>query len=175
MNPGAFIALIPARRASSRLPNKALLDIAGLPMVVRVARQALASQARDVVVATDDDEIASVCQQHGVRSVMTDQHHPSGSDRLAQACELLGLADQDIVVNVQGDEPLIDPELINQVAHLLHLRTDCAMSSAAHPITELQEFQAIPSPERFSDRAFGSAGTAARLVARSPHRRAHHP
>ena len=141
MNPGAFIALIPARRASSRLPNKALLDIAGLPMVVRVARQALASHARDVVVATDDDEIASVCQQHGVRSVMTDQHHPSGSDRLAQACELLGLDEQDIVVNVQGDEPLIDPKLINQVAHLLHLRTDCAMSSAAHPITELQEFQ----------------------------------
>ena len=125
---------MPRERAFARFPPPCSHGLGGKDIHRR-------PQARDVVVATDDDEIASVCQQHGVRSVMTDQHHPSGSDRLAQACELLGLADQDIVVNVQGDEPLIDPELINQVAHLLHLRTDCAMSSAAHPISELQEFQ----------------------------------
>jgi 3-deoxy-manno-octulosonate cytidylyltransferase (CMP-KDO synthetase) len=138
-SPG-FVALIPARRASSRLPDKALLDIAGLPMVVRVARQALASEASAVVVATDDAEIVRVCQQHGVVSVMTDAHHPSGSDRLAQACRLLNLPDEQLVVNVQGDEPLIDPQLINQVAHTLSRRSDCAMSTAAHPIASLEEF-----------------------------------
>ena len=141
MNQGGFTALIPARRASSRLPDKALLDIAGLPMVVRVARQALASQARQVIVATDDAEIASVCQHHGIQSVMTSAHHPSGSDRLAQACDLLALTDEEIVVNVQGDEPLIQPDLINLVARILQRRNDCAMSTAAHPISDLSEFQ----------------------------------
>jgi 3-deoxy-manno-octulosonate cytidylyltransferase (CMP-KDO synthetase) len=141
MNQGGFTALIPARRASSRLPDKAMLDIAGLPMVVRVARQALASQARQVIVATDDAEIASVCQHHGIQSVMTSAHHPSGSDRLAQACDLLALADEEIVVNVQGDEPLIQPDLINMVAQTLQRRSDCAMSTAAHPISDLSEFQ----------------------------------
>ncbi len=139
MNPPGFVALIPARRASSRLPDKALLDIAGLPMVVRVARQALKSKASQVVVATDDAEIAAVCQSHGVDSVMTALNHPSGSDRLAQACELLGLSDEQVVVNVQGDEPLIAPELIDQVAHTLHQRPDCAMSTAAHPIEDPSE------------------------------------
>ncbi len=134
-----FVALIPARRASSRLPDKALLDIAGLPMVVRVAQQAMKSKASQVVVATDDPEIAQVCLAHGVANVMTDVHHPSGSDRLAQACELLGLADDQVVVNVQGDEPLIAPDLINQVAETLHQRPDCAMSTAAHPIEDPAE------------------------------------
>ena len=140
MNAGAFTALIPARRASSRLPDKALLDIAGLPMVVRVAKQALASQAHSVVVATDDEEIASVCQRHRIQSVLTSAHHPSGSDRLAEACALLALDDDHVVVNVQGDEPMIDPELINQVANTLIEKPDCDMSTAAHPIRELSEY-----------------------------------
>ena len=136
----SFTALIPARRASSRLPDKALQDIAGLPMVVRVARQAQSSQACRVVVATDDPEIASVCQLHGVASVMTAAHHTSGSDRLAQACHLLDIDDSHLVVNVQGDEPLIDPNLINQVALCLAQRPDCSVSTAAHPIDNLAEF-----------------------------------
>ncbi|MDI9330126.1 MAG: 3-deoxy-manno-octulosonate cytidylyltransferase [Alphaproteobacteria bacterium] len=140
MSSAGFVALIPARRASSRLPDKALLDIAGIPMVVRVARQAQQSQARQVVVATDDSDIASVCRQHGVDCVMTDVNHPSGSDRLAQACTLLNLANDDIVVNVQGDEPLISPDLINRVALTLLQRPDCAMSTAAHPIHDPAEF-----------------------------------
>lgn len=139
MIPPGFVALIPARRASSRLPDKALLDIAGLPMVVRVAQQALKSQASRVVVATDDMDIAQACSGHGVDHVMTALNHPSGSDRLAQACEVLGLSDEQVVVNVQGDEPLIAPELINQVALTLHQRPDCAMSTAAHPIDDPAE------------------------------------
>ena len=136
-----YVVLIPARWGSSRLPQKPLLDLAGLPMVVRVARQALASQARDVVVATDDDEIASVCQQHGVRSVMTEQHHPSGSDRLAEACVALGLDGDDIVVNVQGDEPLIDPALVRNCAELLARRPECAVATAAHAIEDEADFR----------------------------------
>lgn len=135
-----FCAIIPARRASSRLPDKPLLDIAGLPMVVRVARQAEQSGAHSVVVATDDSEIAQACTRHGIAHVMTSAAHPSGSDRLAQACELLGLGDDEVVVNVQGDEPLIAPDLIRQVAHTLIRRSDCAMSTAAHPILEPSEF-----------------------------------
>ena len=140
MNSAGFTVLIPARRASTRLPDKALLDVAGLPMVVRVARQALASRAMRVVVATDDAEIASACAAHQVTSVMTRTDHPSGSDRLAEACRSLALPDDHVVVNVQGDEPLIAPELINQVARTLLNRPDCAMSTAAHPIADLDEF-----------------------------------
>jgi 3-deoxy-manno-octulosonate cytidylyltransferase (CMP-KDO synthetase) len=136
----AFTALIPARRASSRLPDKALLDIAGLPMVIRVAQQALKSHARAVVVATDDADIERVCAMHGVQCVMTSAAHPSGSDRLAQACDLLGLGDDELVVNVQGDEPLISPDLINEVAQALQNRPDCDMATAAHPIADLAEF-----------------------------------
>jgi len=135
-----FTVLIPARLASTRLPDKPLADIAGLPMVVRVARQAAKSGASRVVVATDTDAIAQACQAHGVASVMTDASHPSGSDRLAQACRLLGLAPDEIVVNVQGDEPLIDPALIDAVARLLASHPQASMSTAAHPIAEVAEF-----------------------------------
>ena len=114
-----FTVLIPARLASSRLPNKPLADIAGTPMVVRVAQRAQQSHAQRVVVAADDALILQACEQHGIEAVLTDKHHASGSDRLAQACEQLGLQGDDIVVNVQGDEPLIDPGLINAVAGLL--------------------------------------------------------
>lgn len=136
----AFHVLIPARLASSRLPNKPLADIGGLPMIVRVAQRAAQSPARSCVVAADDPRILAACQQAGVAAVLTDVDHPSGSDRLAQACTLLGLQDDDIVVNVQGDEPLMDPHLIEAVATELHRRPDCVMSTAAHAIESPQDF-----------------------------------
>lgn len=136
----SFTVLIPARLASTRLPNKPLADIGGAPMVVRVAQRALRSEAGRTVVATDSTEIIEKCQAFGVLAVLTGANHPSGSDRLAEACNLLGLADDEIVVNVQGDEPLIDPNLINAVARLLDERPDCAMSTAAHPIDQLTDF-----------------------------------
>ena len=113
---GNFSVLIPARMASSRLPGKPLADIAGLPMVVRVAQRAMLSNAAQVVVAADDDRIVAACAAHGVQAVLTRQDHVSGSDRLAEACQLLGLGHEAVVVNVQGDEPLIEPALIDQVA-----------------------------------------------------------
>lgn len=135
-----FTVLIPARLASSRLPDKPLADIAGLPMVVRVAERARMSGAARVVVATDTPAIAQACSAHGVESVMTDADHPSGSDRLAQACRLLGLGPDEIVVNVQGDEPLIAPALIDAVAILLASQTQASMSTAAHAIEDVAEF-----------------------------------
>ena len=136
-----FTVLIPARLASTRLPDKPLADIAGLPMVVRVAQRAEQSEAAQVVVATDSTRIADACSQHGVRAVLTRADHPSGSDRLAEACELLGLEQDDAVVNVQGDEPLIDPALIDAVARLLEQRREASMSTAAHPIAGVDEFR----------------------------------
>ncbi len=136
----SFTVLIPARLASSRLPNKPLADIAGQPMVVRVARRAAQSQAVQVVVAADDPSIVHACEQHGVRAVLTRQDHATGSDRLAEACALLQLHDDDIVVNVQGDEPLIDPTLVDACAALLASQTDCVMSTAAHPIDQAGDF-----------------------------------
>jgi len=132
-----FTVLIPARLASTRLPDKPLADIAGRPMVVRVAERARRSAATRVVVAADSARIIDACEAHGVQAVLTRADHASGSDRLAEACELLGLADQDIVVNVQGDEPLIDPALIDAVAALLEARPGASMSTAAHPIDDI--------------------------------------
>ena len=134
-----FTVLIPARMASSRLPGKPLLDIAGLPMVVQVARRAAASGAARVVVAADDARILQACAAHNVQAIATRADHPSGSDRLAEACRLLGLDGGDIVVNVQGDEPLIAPQLINAVAALLAERQDASMGTAAHAISTLDE------------------------------------
>ena len=135
-----FTVLIPARLASTRLPDKPLADLAGKPMVVRVAQQAAKTAATSVVVACDDQRVMQACAAHGVRAVLTRSDHASGSDRLAQACEILGLPDDEIVVNVQGDEPLIDPALLTRCAELLLERPDCVMSTAAHPISELAEF-----------------------------------
>lgn len=135
-----FTVLVPARLASSRLPNKPLADIAGLPMVVRVAQRAALSHATQVVVAADSPEIVQACEAHGVKALLTRLDHPSGSDRLAEASQLLELKHDDIVINVQGDEPLIDPELINQVALLLQNRPTASMSTAAHEIHLLEEF-----------------------------------
>lgn len=138
--PRDFTVVIPARMASSRLPDKPLADIGGLPMVVRVAQRALQSQASQVVVAADDERIVAACQAHGVQALLTRQDHLSGSDRLAEACQLLGLPDDAVVVNVQGDEPLIPAALINEVARVLRERPDASMSTAAHAIGSLEEF-----------------------------------
>lgn len=138
----SYTVLIPARLASTRLPNKPLADIAGLPMVVRVAQRVsggLPAGTR-VVVAGDSPEILQACQRHGVQAVLTRVDHPSGSDRLAEACELLQLPDDAVVVNVQGDEPLIDPALVSAVADLLLLRPEASMSTAAHPLHEVADF-----------------------------------
>jgi 3-deoxy-manno-octulosonate cytidylyltransferase (CMP-KDO synthetase) len=135
-----FVVLIPARLSASRLPNKPLADLAGIPMVVRVAQRAQLSQAGQVVVATDSAEVMQVCQQFGVNAVMTRTDHLSGSDRLAEAATLLGLPDEAIVVNVQGDEPLIEPNSIDAVAQLLHDQSACSMSTLADPITHLEEW-----------------------------------
>jgi 3-deoxy-manno-octulosonate cytidylyltransferase (CMP-KDO synthetase) len=135
-----FCVLIPARLASSRLPDKPLADIAGKPMVVRVAERARASSASRVVVAADHSSIVQACRDHGVEAVLTRVDHASGSDRLAEACELLGLSGQDAVVNVQGDEPQIEPALIDSVAALLEARPEASMSTAAHAIESVGEF-----------------------------------
>jgi len=135
-----FTVLVPARMASTRLPDKPLADIAGVPMVVRVARQAARSGARRVVVAADDARVMAACDRHGVESVLTRVDHASGSDRLAEACTLLGLDGGDIVVNVQGDEPLIAPELIRQCADLLETDGQAVVATAAHAIADAADF-----------------------------------
>ena len=136
----AFTVIVPARLASTRLPNKPLADIHGLPMVVRVAQRAAQSQAAQVVVAADSPEIVQACQNHGIRALLTQVDHPSGSDRLAEASALLGLGPNELVVNVQGDEPLINPLLIDQVAQFLVQRPMASMSTAAHEIQNVAEF-----------------------------------
>jgi len=135
-----FTVLIPARLASTRLPNKPLADLGGAPMVVRVAQRAQLSQAEKVVVATDSREVMDQCARFDIQAVMTAATHASGSDRLAEACSLLGLPDDAVVVNVQGDEPLIDVALMDAVALLLANRPDCAMSTAAHAIDSLADY-----------------------------------
>jgi 3-deoxy-manno-octulosonate cytidylyltransferase (CMP-KDO synthetase) len=136
----SFIVIIPARLASTRLPGKPLADIGGLPMVVRVAQRAAASGAAQVVVAGDDASIVQACQLHGVEALLTRTDHASGSDRLAEACRLLGLDGDAVVVNVQGDEPLIDPALVSRCAAVLAEHPDCVMSTAAHPLSTLAEY-----------------------------------
>ncbi|MCV2357842.1 3-deoxy-manno-octulosonate cytidylyltransferase [Paucibacter sp. TC2R-5] len=136
----SFSVIVPARLASSRLPNKPLADIEGLPMIVRVAQRAALSKATQVVVATDSPLIIDACRAHGVRALLTRADHVSGSDRLAEACEQLGLDGQDLVVNVQGDEPLIAPAMIDACAELLKARPQCVMSTVAHALDDAAEF-----------------------------------
>jgi 3-deoxy-manno-octulosonate cytidylyltransferase (CMP-KDO synthetase) len=137
----AFVVLIPARLASTRLPRKALADIGGVPMIVRVAQQAGRSGAARVVVAADDAEIVAACTAHGVSAMLTASHHVNGSDRIAEASDVLGLGDDEIVVNVQGDEPLIEPALIDACAALLAERSDCVMGTIAHAIDDRADFE----------------------------------
>ena len=129
-----FKVVIPARYASTRLQGKPLLDIAGKPMVVRVAEQAAKSGASEVVIATDFEKIVTVAKQHGFNAVMTRIDHQSGTDRIAEVAQKLGWADDEIVVNVQGDEPLIDPALIQEVAAHLVKNKDAVMATACHAI-----------------------------------------
>jgi 3-deoxy-manno-octulosonate cytidylyltransferase (CMP-KDO synthetase) len=135
-----FVALIPARLASTRLPDKPLADIGGRPMVVRVAEQAMRSGARAVAVATDSEAIAAAVREAGVQAVMTRADHASGTDRLAEAVDQLGLADDACVVNVQGDEPLLPPALIADVARTLASHSGCEMATAAHPLNNVAEY-----------------------------------
>lgn len=136
----AFAVIIPARLASTRLPRKILADLAGKPMVVRVAEQAARSGADLVCVATDAHEIADACRTYGIKALMTRSDHASGTDRLAEAARQLQLEDDAIVVNVQGDEPLIDPALIAAVADLLAARPGIPMATAAHAISRPADF-----------------------------------
>lgn len=131
-----FTVLIPARMASTRLPRKPLADIGGLPMVVRVAQQATRSSAAQTVVAADRAEIVAACEAHGVKAILTRHDHANGSDRLAEACAALGLDGDAVVVNVQGDEPLIEPTLIDAVAGTLQAQPDCVVGTAAHAIDD---------------------------------------
>jgi len=136
----SFIVIVPARLASTRLPRKPLADLGGAPMVVRVAQRALASHAERVVVAADDAEVVAACRSHGVDAVLTSPTHETGTDRLAEAAAVLGLAKEQIVVNVQGDEPLLPPEVIDAVAAALEQHADCDIATAAHPIIDAAEF-----------------------------------
>ncbi|MBK9114724.1 MAG: 3-deoxy-manno-octulosonate cytidylyltransferase [Betaproteobacteria bacterium] len=135
----SFIVLIPARYASTRLPGKPLADIAGKPMVVRVAEHAQASGAARVVVATDDARVEAAVAAHGIAVCMTRADHPTGTDRLAEAAAALALPDDAIVVNVQGDEPLLDPVLMRRMAEVLGQRPDAAIATACHPIADAAE------------------------------------
>jgi 3-deoxy-manno-octulosonate cytidylyltransferase (CMP-KDO synthetase) len=136
---GSFIVVIPARLASSRLERKALADLGGKPMVIRVAERSAQSAANRIIVATDAQEIESVCKAANLEVMMTREDHPSGTDRLAEVALQLGLNDEAIVVNVQGDEPLIPVDLINQVANTLQSKPHCAMATAAVAIHDQSE------------------------------------
>lgn len=134
-----FYAVIPARFASTRLPGKPLADIAGKPMVVRVAERAAASGAAGVWVATDHESVAEAARAHGFAVCMTSPDCASGTDRLAEVALRLRWADEAVVVNVQGDEPLIEPDLIRQVALALHERPQAAMATVCHPLHTAEE------------------------------------
>ena len=136
-----FKVIVPARFASTRLPGKPLLDIAGKPMVIRVAEQAAKSQANEVVIATDHEDVMQAAQSHGVAAVMTRIDHVSGTDRIAEVVEKMAWPDEMIVVNVQGDEPLIDPVLINDVAQTLANDAQAVMSTACHPLHSPEAFE----------------------------------
>jgi len=129
-----FKVVIPARFASTRLPGKPLLDIGGKPMVIRVAEQAAQSGAQQIIIATDHQPIVAAAQIHGFQACMTRSDHTSGTDRIAEVSAQQGWADDTIVVNVQGDEPLIPPSLIQAVAQHLHDHPECAIATACHPV-----------------------------------------
>ncbi|MES2114853.1 MAG: 3-deoxy-manno-octulosonate cytidylyltransferase [Pseudomonadota bacterium] len=128
----AFTVIIPARLASTRLPNKPLADLGGKPMVVRVAERARDAGADRIIVATDHEDIRAACAAHGVEACMTRADHPSGTDRIAEVARLMQLPPQAVVVNLQGDEPLIDPALLQAAA--ARISADVPMSTCAHPL-----------------------------------------
>jgi 3-deoxy-manno-octulosonate cytidylyltransferase (CMP-KDO synthetase) len=132
-----FIVIIPARLASTRLPNKPLADLGGKPMVVRVAERAAESGAARIIVATDHAEIEAACAAHGIEVCMTRADHPSGTDRIAEVARALKLAPDAVVVNLQGDEPLIDPALLAAAAS--RIAPGVPMATCAHPLTDIDE------------------------------------
>ena len=133
--------VIPARYASSRLPGKPLLEIHGRAMILRVVDQAKKVHGfDDLCVATDDQRIAEICRAEGIDVVITSPDHPSGTDRLSEVAKIKGWDAQDIIVNVQGDEPLLPADLVCQVAELLQAKPDCSMSTLCEPILHMQEF-----------------------------------
>jgi 3-deoxy-manno-octulosonate cytidylyltransferase (CMP-KDO synthetase) len=136
-----FRVVIPARYASTRLPGKPLADIGGKPMVVRVAERAAEAGAEEAIIATDDARVQQAVEQAGFRALMTSPEHASGTDRLAEVAEILDCADDDIIVNVQGDEPLIAPALIRECALCLTLHEQAAIATLAHPIFSTEEFR----------------------------------
>lgn len=133
----SFIVIIPARLASTRLPDKPLADLGGKPMVVRVAEQALLSGAARVIVATDHEDILAACAAHGVEACMTRADHPSGTDRIAEVARALALPMDAVVVNLQGDEPLIAPSLLAACA--AQIRADVSMATCAHPLHDMAD------------------------------------
>jgi 3-deoxy-manno-octulosonate cytidylyltransferase (CMP-KDO synthetase) len=135
-----FRVVIPARYASSRLPGKPLADIAGRPMVLHVLERALQAGAESVVVATDDARVQQAVEVAGHQALMTSPDHQSGTERLVEVAETLGWSDETLVVNVQGDEPLIDPALIREAARQLVLHDDAVMATLAHPIHDHTDF-----------------------------------
>jgi 3-deoxy-manno-octulosonate cytidylyltransferase (CMP-KDO synthetase) len=141
LSPGSgFTVIIPARMRSTRLPGKMLADIGGKPLVAWVAERARQSGAREVVVATDHDDIAQAVARLGFRVCLTSPAHETGTDRLAEAVAQIGLADGDSVVNVQGDEPLIDPVLIRRVADALAARPEASIATAALALESSEAF-----------------------------------
>ncbi len=136
----SFRVVIPARYASTRLPGKPLADIAGKPMVVRVVEAAQKSGAEEIIVATDDERVSEAVAAHGHVAVMTRSDHASGTDRIAEVAEQRGWSDDTIVVNVQGDEPLIEPALIAEVAQALDVDREASIATAAHRIHDMAEF-----------------------------------
>ena len=136
----SFRVVIPARYASTRLPGKPLADIAGKPMIVRVAEAAARSGAREVHVATDDERVRAAVEEHGFQACLTRPDHASGTDRLAEVADRFGWRDDEIVVNVQGDEPLIDPALIDAVAQALALDDEAMVATAAHALADSADF-----------------------------------
>ena len=135
-----FTVVIPARHASTRLPGKMLADISGKPLVVRTAERARESGAERVVVATDHASIAEAVESNGFHAILTREDHLSGTDRIAEAAAILGLGPDSLVVNVQGDEPLIEPGLVRAVAGLLESSPEAAITTACHPIADAEEF-----------------------------------
>ncbi len=135
-----FFVVIPARYASTRLPGKPLVDICGKPMIQHVHAQVLRSGAQEVVIATDDERIKSVSQSFGARVCMTRPDHESGTDRVAEVAQVYGWQDEDIVVNVQGDEPLLPPQLVLQVADLLNTNKACGVATLCTPIVSVEEY-----------------------------------
>lgn len=136
----SFKAVVPARFASSRLPAKPLADIAGKPMVVRTMERAIKSGASEVWVATDHPGVAEAVEAAGGRVIMTRPDHPTGTDRLGEVVNTLGWRDDEIVVNVQGDEPLIDPVVVAGVARCLDADPEASIATAAHAIHSAEEF-----------------------------------